>query len=105
MPDRSRVATRRVWVDRIERFEKCGQTVAQFCAAEDVSTASFYQWRCRLRSDTPVPPCNRTPALAEFVPVELATRPQAESATVMSVELPGGVRIRFEVTGGNSVQS
>jgi len=106
MPDRSRAATRRVWVDRIDRFEKTSQTVAQFCAAEGVSPASFYQWRRKLRADATV-----TPSLAEFVPVELATRSQAEAATVMSVVLPGGVRVRFEVTGatsdvpmGNSVQ-
>jgi len=100
MADRSRAATRRVWVDRIERFEKSGRTVAQFCATEGVSAAAFYQWRRKLRSDGPV-----RPSLAKFVPVELAARPQAESATVMSVELPGGVRIRFEVTGATSVPS
>ena len=100
MADGSRAATRRVWGDRIDRFEQTGQTVAQFCAAEGVSTASFYQWRRKLRADA-----TATPSLAKFVPVELATRRQAESATVMSVEFPGGVRVRFEVTGAASVQS
>lgn len=93
MPDRCRVATRQVWSERIERFNKSGETVAQFCAAEGVSPASFYQWRRKLRSEASV-----TAPLAKFVPVELATRPQA-AATVMSVEFPGGVCVRFEVTG------
>lgn len=100
MPERSRAATRRVWGERIDRFEKSRQTVAQFCAAEGVSPASFYQWRRKLRAAA-----SATPSLAKFVPVELAARPQAESATVMSVEFPGGVRIRFEVTGATSVPS
>ncbi len=100
MADRSRVATRITWGDRIDRFEQTSQTVAQFCAAEDVSTASFYQWRRKLRADAPA-----TPSLAKFLPVEVATRWQPESATVMSVEFPGGVRVRFEVTSAASVQS
>ncbi|MCB9922987.1 MAG: transposase [Planctomycetaceae bacterium] len=93
-------ATRLVWGERIERFEQAGRTVAQFCAAEGVSTASFYQWRRKLRSGAPA-----TPSLAKFVPVKLAARRQAESVTVMSVEFPGGVRVRLEVTDALSVQS
>lgn len=99
MTDRSRAATRRAWVDRIDRFQQTDQTVAKFCAAEGVSPASFYQWRRKLRSDTTV-----TTSLARFVPVQLPTTPQSEPATVMSVELPGGVRVRFEVTDSTSVQ-
>lgn len=100
MANRSRTATRQAWVDRIDRFEQAGQTVAQFCAAEGVSPASFYQWRRKLRSDAPV-----TQPLAGFLPVKLQQSPQAQPATVMSVELPGGVRVRFEVTAGNQAAS
>lgn len=99
MTDRSRAATRQAWVDRIDRFQQTSQTVAQFCAAEGVSPASFYQWRRKLRSDAPL-----TTSLARFVPVQLPTAPQAEPVTVMSVDLPGGVRVRFEVTDSTSVQ-
>lgn len=100
MADGSRAATRRAWGDRIDRFEQSSQTVAQFCAAEGVSTASFYQWRRKLRANTPA-----TASLAKFVPVELAARSQTKAATVMSVEFPGGVCVRFEVTGTASVPS
>ena len=100
MAEGFRAAGRRVWGERLERFEQVGQTVAQFCEAEGVSTASFYQWRRKLRVDA-----SSTPALAKFVPVEVATPRQAEAATVMSVELPGGVLVRFEVTDAMSVQS
>lgn len=100
MTNRSRAATRQAWADRIDRFEQAGQTVAQFCAAEGVSPASFYQWRRKLRSEAPA----RQP-LARFLPVELQNCPQAQPATVMSVELPGGVRVRFEVTAGNQAAS
>ncbi len=36
------------WVERLKRFEKDGRTVAAFCAAEGVSTWSFYTWRRKL---------------------------------------------------------
>lgn len=100
MPNRSHAAARQAWADRIDRFEQAGQSVAQFCATECVSPASFYQWRRKLRSDAPV-----TQTLAGFLPVKLQKNPQTHSATVMSVELPGGVRIRFEVTAGNQACS
>lgn len=94
MTDRSRAAAGQAWVERIDRFERTNQSVAQFCAAEGVSTASFYQWRRRLRSDD----CSVNSSVARFVPVSLRTAPPVEPTTVMSVELPGGVRVRFEVT-------
>ena len=100
MTDHARAATCQAWAERIKRFQRTSQTVAEFCTAEGVSTASFYQWRRKLRAGEPV-----TPSLAKFVPVELTTRPPAESATVMSVELPGGVHVRFEVTTPATEQS
>jgi len=100
MANRSRPATRQAWADRIDRFEQAGQSVAQFCAAEGVAPTSFYQWRRKLRSEGSVPQ-----PLAGFLPVKLQQSRQAQPATVMSVELPGGVRIRFEVTAGNQVGS
>ena len=100
MTNRSRAATRQAWVDRIDRFQQSSHTVAQFCSAEGVSSASFYQWRRKLRSDVSAPP-----SLAQFAPVNLRTVAPAEPVTVMSVELPAGVRVRIEVTGSTSVRS
>jgi hypothetical protein len=94
MTVRSHTATRQVWVDRIERFDRAGQSVAQFCAGEGVSPASFYQSRRKFRS---VDAWYST--LARFVPVTLPAAVQPESKIVMCVDLPGGVRIRFEVIG------
>jgi len=36
------------WAKRLKRFGKSGQTVAQFCRDEGVSTPSFYEWKRRL---------------------------------------------------------
>ena len=100
MANHSRAAARQAWAERIDRFEQSGQTVAQFCTAEGVSAACFYQWRRKLRSADPA-----TEPLAGFLPVKLQNSPQAQPATVLSVELPGGVRIRFEVNSSTQAAS
>jgi hypothetical protein len=75
-------------------------TVADFCAAEGVSVASFYHWRRKLEADAPVD----TPA-PKFVPLELPAASPVTRTTIMQVELPGGVRVRFEVTGSQDEPS
>jgi hypothetical protein len=121
MANLSRTTTRQAWIDRIDRFDTAGQSVAQFCAAQGVSPASFYQWRNRLRSEA-----STNPSIAGFIPVKLPVKlpsklpvklpgklpgdssiaqTQPQPATVMSVELPGGVRIRFEVIANQETRS
>jgi hypothetical protein len=39
------------WTDRLKRYQKSDQTVADFCQKEGVSTPTFYQWKKRLASD------------------------------------------------------
>lgn len=105
MNQRSHAATRQIWIDRIARFEQANQTVTQFCAQEGVSPAAFYSWRRKLLANVPA-----KSSLATFVPVKLSgglpdrPMPQLQPNTVMSVELPGGVNIRLEVTLANEVQ-
>jgi transposase-like protein len=36
------------WVARLRRFSRAGVSVAEFCRREEVSAASFYQWRKKL---------------------------------------------------------
>ena len=36
------------WTERLERFAKSRQTVAEFCRDERVSAPSFYQWKQKL---------------------------------------------------------
>lgn len=44
-----------LWLERLNRQAVSGQTVAEFCAAENVSVASFYQWRRRLKPRVDAP--------------------------------------------------
>ncbi|WP_145447816.1 hypothetical protein [Gimesia panareensis] len=78
---------------------------------ENVSKASYYYWRRkvrgrrkirgttrrdhqRLRDSTSAPPRQTGRKPAGFLPVTLAA---SSPATVMAVDLPGGIRIRFEI--------
>ena len=97
----SRADNRQAWIDRIQRFEQAGQTVAQFCLAEGISQVSFYQWRRKLR-----PAADDAPSkVARFVPVSLPQDNLPSPTAVMSVELPGGIRVRLEVTSSETPRS
>lgn len=71
-------AVRSRWQSLLDLQPRSGLTVVQFCDSHGVSTASFYQWRRRLREQPPADPA--------FVPVR-----------VSEVDTPGAViRVRFD---------
>lgn len=88
-----------LWIQRLRRFDQADTTVAKFCASEGVSQPSFYNWRRKLRGPAVRLQRGRP---ASFLPVELK-RPaelppfvDSPNATVTTIELPGGVRIRVK---------
>jgi hypothetical protein len=88
-PRRDPAATRRKWVERLDRFRTAGQTIAAFCAAEGVSVPSFYVWKRTLADggDSHAVP---TPAPI-LVPIRLTPTP----ATSIELALPSGTVLRF----------
>lgn len=38
----------KLWLDRLSRYYRNGQSAAEFCVSEGVSLPSFYQWKRRL---------------------------------------------------------
>jgi transposase-like protein len=87
---------RAVWRDRLRRQVDSGLTIAQFCAREGVSTATFHSWKRRLRlvelADTlPAPP-----APPAFLPVtvRLAELAAADASPIVA-DLPNGIRLRI----------
>jgi len=91
------------WAERLGRFDQAQLTVALFCKQEAVSQASFYKWRQRLSENYPAKQATQLIKPPQFIPVTLPA-PLESSPTKMTIELPGGIRIRFEIPG-NSVQS
>lgn len=70
------------WRRLVERQAKSGLSIVRFCEREDVSTASFYNWRRRLAEETDEQP--------PFVPI----RVQPDSGSALEIVLPGAVTIR-----------
>jgi hypothetical protein len=85
---RDPAATRRLWAERLERFRRANQTVAQFCAAEGISEPSFYVWKRTLagKAASPIPDA---PAL---VPIRLTPSPVGPPVEVV---FPSGTVLRF----------
>jgi len=77
------------WQQRLERFDQSELTIAQFCQLEGYSTASFYQWRRKLR---------QSPRLKDgaFIPVPVDSKLTDQRAGRMNqIDLPGGAVIKF----------
>lgn len=82
------------WRELIDRQPRSGLSVAGFCAQAQVSAASFYQWRSRLRGDTAaaVPHASTSsahPAAGGFVDLGVLGR-----------EIDGRFQVRLELGGG-----
>ena len=114
MSNPSRAATRKLWRDRVQRLEASDLTVSQFCANEACSAAAFYRWRRKLRLETQQTETLVSPSAAGFVPVKLPSQAggqcsgsnqplasESSPSTVMSVELPGGIRVRLEIASSD----
>ncbi|MHB1038638.1 MAG: IS66 family insertion sequence element accessory protein TnpA [Pirellulales bacterium] len=78
----------REWQQRMARFRKARQSVAEFCRKEEVSAPSFYQWRKRL-AQRPRP----AEEAAGFRPVRLAGTNGTLVADAVAVQLPGGTQL------------
>ena len=79
------------WRERLERFDCSELTIAEFCELEGYSTASFYQWRRKLRSGEP----QMEPAFipVDFNPSDLEGRAQRG----VEIDLPGGAIVKVPV--------
>ena len=83
---------RRQWSARLSRYAQSRQTVAQFCEAEGVSTASFFQWKRKLGPQARPKEPSETPATAKFHPVRVAL---ADSSAAVTIRLPDGAVIEL----------
>ena len=94
------------WIARFSRFEKDGRTVAAFCAAEGVSSWSFYTWRQRLAAVNGVERPKRAlvrgaaPAASAggFIDAGVARMVGAQRPAELSSA--AGVEVQIELGGG-----
>jgi hypothetical protein len=81
------------WRLRLRRQAASGLSIPDFCAREEVSTASFYAWRRRLAA----PPVTNPSDPPLFVPIRLdrtATAGDTSPALSFEIELPHRIRLR-----------
>ncbi len=104
------------WVDRLARRGRSDRSVAQFCDAEGVSVASFYQWQRKFRDAAVSQGTNTLPAGSAggssakrarvsaaggtkrrvgFQAVQVTSAGSlGTSATAVTVCLPGGIQVQ-----------
>lgn len=86
----SRPSTAERWRGLLRRQAESGLSVAEFCRRRDVSEASFYQWRKRLRT-VPLPAELGTgqSSPGPFLPLSVV------GAAGIEIELPCGAMVRI----------
>ncbi|MBI3462341.1 MAG: hypothetical protein HY000_04675 [Planctomycetes bacterium] len=91
------VVKRRLWAERLRRFEQSDLTVAAFCQVERVSDASFYQWRKKLQGTQERPVIGRQPvqqrSLGRARGTEVFVPLQIVQSAMIEIYLPNGARI------------
>ena len=84
------------WRERLRRFARSKLSVAEFCRREQVSVPSFYQWRRKLGNSSSNGPARRSPARANFIPVQVVSATTA--ATGVQVNFPNGARLTLPLS-------
>jgi len=92
------------WQARLRRFERSGQSVAEFCKAESISAWSLYEWRRKLGASSRVGRGGHA-AAADFVDVgTMRVALPDDRGAAKDVELPSGLELRIELGGGMVLQ-
>ena len=76
------------WRKRIDRQQRSGQTVAQFCRQEGVTTPSYYHWKRKLLSEQSTRQTRATPRRKAKAPKRHQAKTTAPSASPPFVQLP-----------------
>ena len=82
-------AAERIWRERLARYRRSGETVADFCEREGVSTPTFYAWKRRLSGATTEHGSAAKRSAPLFVPITVAT------AGGVRIVLPGGAVVEL----------
>jgi hypothetical protein len=85
-----------LWRERIRHHAESGLTIAQFCARESLSVASFHGWKRRLSLVDLTNHLPAVPARSAFLPVTVRVVDRAwDEATPIEADLSNGIRLRI----------
>jgi hypothetical protein len=88
MAQESNGQLRKTWRNRIDRQQRSGQTVTQFCLQEGVSTPSYYKWKRKLQTEQPARRKGATVRRKVKAPKHHKPKASAPSASPPFVQLP-----------------
>src|SRR5215475_806738 len=85
-----------LWRERLRRQVESGLTIAQFCAQEGLSTATFHSWKRRLRLSELADSLPAPLAPPAFLPVTIRpAEPDPADPPPILADLPNGIRLRI----------
>jgi hypothetical protein len=87
MSQESNKQLRKTWRNRIDRQRQSGQTIAQFCQQEGVSTPSYYKWKQKLQGKQPARQKRTTPRRKAKVQKQRQVKETAPSVSSPFVQL------------------
>ena len=88
MTQKANKELRETWQNRIDRQRQSGQTIAQFCQQEGVSTPSYYQWKRKLQGEQPARQKRATTRRKTKVPKRRLAKETTPSVSSPFVQLP-----------------
>lgn len=92
-------SARERWRGVIESQAESGLSVAEFCRRHDVSPASFYAWRKRLREENAASRHGKSTGAFTALRVVDDAAVSDDAGGGASIEFPGGAVLRLPATG------
>lgn len=84
------------WRQHIERQQRSGRTVRDYCFDHDLAESAFYRWRRIVaeRDGEAAPSAPAAAALPAFVPVAVIDAPPLLASSPIDIRLADGRRVR-----------
>lgn len=97
MAKQTRASRREYWQQIIQRQQASGLSIQRFCQRENLATATFFQWKRRLRQASSAPEASSA-AVVNFAAVRVV--PEASTAMpVGTIEIVLGRDRRIRLAG------
>src|ERR1700712_3143031 len=92
---RQRDLTReRTWRQHIERQQRSGRTLRDYCFDHDLAESAFYRWRRIIAERDAAASAPVSTALPAFVPVAVIDAPARRTSSSIDICLADGRRVR-----------